>query len=163
MKTYSPPSNRPREALKQAGFKGPKAHRSAPVFPHIVPLALAPRGPGASLGAVGPPPLGDKGPAADGAKPHIRGRALGAEGGLERRIGGQDGLPEVAAQGPRPALAQHIALAVQGQAPIFPVIVGAQGNHQPADRGPFLAGQFPAHSSGSPSPGSSSSQGGPSP
>lgn len=100
-----------------------------PLVPHPRPALLAvvlglTRG-----GAVELPPLGYKGPTADGAGLEVRGRAVSGEGGLQPGIEGQDGLPEVAAQGPRPAFAQHIALAVQWQAPIFPVIVGAPLHH----------------------------------
>ena len=65
----------------------------------------------------------------------------------------------VAAVSTCPAFAEHIALALQGQAPVFLVIVGAPLCHQLADRGLFLAGQLPAHSSPSSSQGGVSSSG----
>ena len=56
--------------------------------------------------------------------------AHSSKGGLQSWIKGQDGLPEVAAIGTCPALSQHIALTVQGQASTGPVIVGAPFHHQ---------------------------------
>ncbi len=69
------------------------------------------------------------------------------QGGLQRRVQRQDSLPEVAAVSPRPALSQHIALAIQRQASVLPVIVGAPLHRLGADGRLFLAGQFSAHSS----------------
>ena len=113
----------------------------------ISPLFFQPRGFGTGRGAVACAPIREKDPAADGANPGFRGRAVLRQCGLQHRIKGQNGLPEVAAKGPRPALAQHIAITVQRQAAAFFVIVGAPLCHQLADRGLFLAGQLPAHSS----------------
>ena len=60
-----------------------------------------------------PPSLRDGGgSAAYRAELKIRHGALGGKGGLQRRIKGKNGLPEIAAIAPRPALAEHIALAV---------------------------------------------------
>jgi len=107
---------------------------------------LPPQGdPGANLGAVGHAPIHGDSPAADGAGLENRGRALGQERRLQRRIKGQDSLPEITAIGPRPAFAEHITFALQGQASIFLVIVGAPLHHQGADFPFFLAGQFTGH------------------
>ena len=54
-------------------------------------------------------------------------------------------LPEIAAVSTRPAFSEHIALTLQGQAPIFLVIVGAPFCHQSADFLFFLACQFTGH------------------
>ena len=68
---------------------------------------------------------------------------MSGKGSRQRRIVGKNGLPEIPAICACPAFPQHIALAVQRQAAIFPVIIGAQRSHQPADRRLFLTGQFP--------------------
>ena len=87
-------------------------------------------------------PISGDSPAADGTGLKLRPGPLSQEGGLQRRIKGQDGLPEVAAVSTCPAFAEHIALALQGQAPVFLVIVGAPLCYQGADRPFFLACQF---------------------
>ena len=92
--------------------------------------------------AVSLPPIRGNGPAADGTGLKLRPGPLGQKGGLQRRIEGQHRLPEIAAQRPRPAFPQHIALTVQGQAAALPVIVGTPFCHQGADRPFFLACQF---------------------
>ena len=68
---------------------------------------------GAGRGAVARPAIREKGAAAHRAGPQLRAWALPCEGGLQRRVKGQDGLPEIAAIGTRPAFPQHIAGAVQ--------------------------------------------------
>lgn len=83
--------------------------------------------------AVGQPSIQRDGPAANGARLKLRPGPLGQKGCLQRRIKGQDGLPEIAAVSTRPAFAEHIALTLQGQAPVFLVIVGAPLYHQGAD------------------------------
>lgn len=130
---YGLPQKRPRKALIQADFPGSNFPHITSVFPHIIPL-LPPQGdPGTGLGAVGHAPIGGDGPAADGTGLKLRPGPLGQEGGFQRRIKGQNGLPEVAAVGTRPAFPEHIALALQGQAPVFLVIVGAPLCYQGAD------------------------------
>ena len=114
----------------------------APLFPHIFPLLAAVGFLCTGRRAVSLPPIRGNGPAADRANLKIRPGPLGQEGGLQRRIKGQHRLPKVAAQRPRPAFPQHIALTVQGQAAALPVIVGTPFCHQGADRPFFLACQF---------------------
>ena len=94
---------------------------------------------------IGLPPLREKGPPADSAQAGGRGRAVLADGSCQHRVKGQNGLPEVAAVGPRPPLAQHIALTVQRQTAIVPVIVGAHLRDQFADTFSLVTGQLPAH------------------
>lgn len=114
-------------------FRGLIFHTSPPFFSHILPL-LPPQGnPSTGLGAVGQPSIQRDGPAANGAGLKLRPGPLGQKGCLQRRIKGQDGLPEIAAVSTRPAFAEHIALTLQGQAPIFLVIVGAPLCHQSVD------------------------------
>lgn len=117
----------------QAGFPGPN-------FPHITSAFSAYSPAFAAAGQSGHRTRSSRpcahrrdGPAADGAGLKIRPGALGQEGHLQGRIKGQDGLPEVAAVSTRPAFPEHIALTVQGQTPIFLVIVGAPLCYQGAD------------------------------
>ena len=126
-------------------FRGLIFHTSPPFFSHILPL-LPPQGNlSTGLGAVGQPSIQRDGPAANGAGLKLRPGPLGQKGCLQRRIKGQDGLPEIAAVSTRPAFSEHIALTLQGQAPIFLVIVGAPFCHQSADFLFFLACQFTGH------------------
>ena len=143
--TTAYPESGPGKPCNMGIFRGLIFHTSPPFFSHILPL-LPPQGdPGTGLGAVGQPPIHRDGPAADRANLKIRPGPLGQESGLQRRIEGQDGLPEIAAVSARPAFAEHIALTLQGQAPIFLVIVGAPFCHQSADFLFFLACQFTGH------------------
>ena len=57
----------------------------------------------------------------DRAGPRFRDRAFGGQRRLQHRIIGQNGIPEVAAVGSRPAFPQHITGAVQRYAPILPI------------------------------------------
>ena len=91
------------------------------------------------------PPLREKWPPANGAQPGIRGRTFLADGGHQHRVKGQNGLPEIAAVGSRPPFPQHIALTVQRQAAILPVIVGAHLRDQFSDTFSLVTGQLPAH------------------
>ncbi|EQE41372.1 hypothetical protein QCA_1698 [Clostridioides difficile CD40] len=145
-KTYYPPQNPRRKALQSVGFSGPIFHTSAPLFPHEIPLLFPQSSGGASLGAIPCAAIREKGPAAYRARPGFRGGAIGEQGGLQRRIGRQDGLPEVAAIGTRPAFSQHITLAVQRQAAVILIIIGAQGFYQLVDRPLFLTGQLTGQS-----------------
>ena len=145
------------KSLIQAAFFGPNANTSTPVFPHISPLLFEPCTMGAACGAIPCPAIREERPPTDRAGPRFRGRAFGGQRRLQHRIIGQNGIPEVAAVCARPAFPQHIAGAVQRQAPILPIIIRTQGKHQLADRPLFLAGQFPAHTSSSSQGGVSSS------
>lgn len=151
-----PPQKWPRKALKTAGFYTPKCSRLTPGISAYIPAvssALRPWSKPRSNSAVARP--GERAPA-DRTGPRFRGGPLGIEGGLQHRVQRQDGLPEVSAIGPRPALPQHIALTVQRQASHFLVIVGAPFHYKGADSGLFLTGQLaqnitsrPAFSKGS--------------
>lgn len=82
------------------------------LFPHALPAPSAVSLGLTGVGAVGLPPLREKGPPADGAQAGVRGRAVLADRGRQHRVKGQNGLPEVAAVGTRPAFPHHIALTV---------------------------------------------------
>ena len=146
MKSYAPPMKRPRKALQLRVFSGVKCSRPTPVFPHIATLFFTPCGSGASLGAIPCAAIREKGPAADRARPGFRDGTIGEQGGLQRRIGRQNSLPEVAAQCPCPAFPQHKALTVQRQAAVVLIIVGAQGFYQLVDRPLFFTGQLTGQS-----------------
>lgn len=144
-KTYYPPQNPRRKALQSVGFSGLIFHTSAPLFSHEIPLLFPQSSGGTSLGAIPCAAIREKGPAAYRARPGFRGGAIGEQGGLQRRIGRQNGLPEVAAIGPCPTLAKHITLTSQRQAALLPVIIGAHLRDQFSDTLSLVTGQFPAH------------------
>ena len=131
----------------------------APLFPHIFPLLAAVGFLCTGRRAVCLPTIRGNGPAADRADLKIRPGPLGQEGRLQRRIKGQDGLPEIAAVCACPALPEHIALTLQRQTPIFLVIVGAPLYHQGADFLFFLACQFTGQTVTSRQPGLSKAPG----
>ena len=116
-----------------------------PLFSHALPAPAAVALGLAGFGAVGLPPLGDKGPSAYGTAPCFRPHGLPGQGGFEHRGQRQHRRPEVAAQAPRPPLAEHIAGTVQGETAIVAVIVGAHTRDQPPDRLSLVTGQLPAH------------------
>ena len=126
-------------------LRGLIVNTPAPLFPHIFPLLAAVGFLCTGRRAVRLPPIRGNGPSADRADLKIRPGPLGQESRLQRRIKGQDGLPEIAAISARPAFPQHIALTIQRQAPALPVIVGAPLYHKRADGRFFFPGKFAGH------------------
>lgn len=135
-KPYHPFENCPLKPLRRNGFEGLFVNTSPPFPPHVFPLLFSVSRFAADWGTVAPPAVCRNGPPAHRAT----GGAGGAsgQGGLQRRIKGQHSLPEIAAISPCPAFAEHIAITLQRQTPVFPVIVGAPFYHQRPDRRPFL-------------------------
>lgn len=105
-------------------FSGAIFHALPPLAAHICPLLLPQGTPGAGRGAIPLPPVREKGSAAHRARPGFR-DTLHGQRPFQHRIKGQHRRTKVAAIRPRPAFPQHIALAVQRQAAIVFIVVGA--------------------------------------
>ena len=144
MKSYAPPMKRPQKTLQSRVFSGVKCSRSTPVFPHIAALLLPPCSTGAGRGAIPLPPVREESPAAHRAGPGFH-HGLHGQRPFQHGIKGQHRRTEIAAISPCPAFPQHIALAVQRQAAIVFIVVGAPFCHQLTNRRFFLPGQFTAH------------------
>ena len=125
----------------QRSFPGSNAHGLPPVFPHIAALLLPPCSPGADRGAVPLPPVREKDPAADGARAGFR-DMLRCQRSFQHGIKGQHRRTEIAAICARPAFPQHITGAVQRQAAIVFIVVGAPPYHQHTNRRFFPAGSI---------------------
>ena len=138
------PESTPEKPCKCRCFPGLFFHALPPLAAHIRPLLLPQGSPGAGRGAIPLPPVREKDPTADGARPGFR-DTLHGQRPFQHRIKGQHRRAEIAAICPRPAFPQHIAGTVQRQAAIVFIVVGAPLCHQLADLRLFLPSQFTAH------------------
>ena len=101
-----------------------------------LPLAHGP----ASLRAIRLTCNRDIGRATDGT--NLPCSVIARQHGFQRRIKRQHRVLKILAVCARPPFVQHIAGAIQRQAAVFRVVVGAHARHQLADRRPFAPGQF---------------------
>ncbi len=131
------PKSAPEKPCKCRHFPGLFFHALPPLTAHICPLLLPQGSPGADRGAVPLPPIREESPAAYRARPGFC-DTLHGQRPFQHRIKGQHRRAEIAAISARPALAQHIALAIQRQTANVFVIVGTPPLHKGADRRLFL-------------------------